>query len=572
MNAPRFLIQQPLCYTFLRVNRKMPVPHTVIKEGKHMAKKETSSDWKHQIAKAERKSRLARMKGSDGNKKKIELRSVWKKVVFSILAVLVVFALLIWLVSATGLLTRSVTALSVGGRKLTAADLNIVMGNMTASEQYGLAFTEEFQKILDQESDPDSGLTIREEFITQLMPSITFMYSALNEIEKQGFEPNEDQVAEMDKNAKSLEEQFTQMAITSGRSVSNLLKIYYGPGVTLRMIERDLRNSMLINYYEEAVREQADVSDSKVEDFYQENKDSLDVYSYYSYVFKLETDQDATADEKEEALEDLIKTADLALGDLTEIPFEETILKYVSEEEAAGIEENPDTLIHKKKGAGTMAGSLLSFLKDESRKQGDAEVIKGTSTVTLVQFIGRERDEFKPYSVRHILILNPEEEDGKTDEELKKEAEAILQEFLDGDRTEASFVKLVVAYSEDPGSKAAGGLYEDVSAGDMVSEFEQWCVEDGRKKGDTGIVKTSYGYHVMYFEGYGDEPELPGRIRESLKELHLTEWVEKVADKVEVRRHPFGMKFVGKTDFFSALFGRPPAEPQETDPQLEPLG
>lgn len=538
-----------------------------------MAKKETSSDWKHQIAKAERKSRLARMKGSDGNKKKIELRSVWKKVVFSILAVLVVFALLVWLVSATGLLTRSVTALSVGERKLTAADLNIVMGNMTASEQYGLAFTEEFQKILDQESDPDSGLTVREEFITQLMPSITFMYSALNEIEKQGFEPDEDQVAEMDKNAKSLEEQFTQMAITSGRSVSNLLKLYYGPGVTLRMIERDLRNSMLINYYEEAVREQADVSDSKVEEFYQEHKDSFDVYSYNSYVFKLETNEDATADEKEEALEDLVKTASLALGDLAEFSFEETVLKYVSEEEAAGIEENPDSLIHKKKGAGTMAGSLLSFLKDESRKQGDADVIKGTSTVTLVQFISRERDNFKPYSVRHILIRNPEEEDdARTDEELKKEAEAILQEFLDGDRTEASFVKLVVAYSEDPGSKATGGLYEDVSAGSMVSEFEQWCVEDGRKKSDTGIVKTDYGYHIMYFEGYGEEPELPGKIRESLKEIHLNAWLEQVSGNVEVTRHPFGMKFVGKTDFFSALFGRPPAEPKEIVPELTPLG
>ena len=277
-----------------------------------MAKKETSTDWKHQVARAERKSRLARMKGSDGHKKKIELRSVWKKVVLSILAVLIAFGLLVCLVSSTGLLTRSVTALTGGDRKLKAADLNIVIGNMAASEQYGLAFSEEFQKILDQESDPDSGLTIREEFINQILPSLAFMYSALNQIDAHVFEPDQDQMDEMDANAKSLEEQFTQMALTSGRSVSSLVKLYYGPGVSLRMIERDLRNSMLINYYEDFIRDQADLSDEKVEEFYQEYKDNLDVYSYYSYVFNLETDEDATADDKKEALDNLLKKTGMA--------------------------------------------------------------------------------------------------------------------------------------------------------------------------------------------------------------------------------------------------------------------
>ncbi len=538
-----------------------------------MAKKETSTDWKHQVARAERKSRLARMKGSDGHKKKIELRSVWKKIALSILAVLIAFGLLVWLVSSTGLLTRSVTALTVGDRKLKAADLNIVIGNMAASEQYGLAFSEEFQKILDQESDPDSGLTIREEFINQILPSLAFMYSALNEIDAQGFEPDQDQMDEMDANAKSLEEQFTQMALTSGRSVSSLVKLYYGPGVSLRMIERDLRNSMLINYYEDFIRDQADLSDEKVEEFYQEYKDNLDVYSYYSYVFNLETDEDATADDKKEALDDLVKTAGLALGDLEEFSFQETILKYLSEEEMAGLEEDPDALALKKERAGRISTAVLGFLKDGSLKQGDAKVIEGTSTVTLVQFIGRARDNFKPYSVRHILIRNPEDDaEAKTDEELKKEAEDVLKEYLDGDRTEASFVKLVIQHSQDPGSKAAGGLYEDVAAGTMVAEFENWCTEDGRKKGDTGIVKTVHGYHIMYFEGYGEEPELPGRIRESLKEIHLNEWVERISNDAQLTRHPFGMKFVGKTDFFSALFGRTPAEPKETIPELTPAG
>ena len=40
-----------------------------------------------------------------------------------------------------------------------------------------------------------------------------------------------------------------------------------------------------------------------------------------------------------------------------------------------------------------------------------------------------------------------------------------------------------------------------VATGDMVAEFEAWCYDTARKPGDTGIVKTEYGYHVMYFVG-----------------------------------------------------------------------
>ena len=33
----------------------------------------------------------------------------------------------------------------------------------------------------------------------------------------------------------------------------------------------------------------------------------------------------------------------------------------------------------------------------------------------------------------------------------------------------------------------------------MVEEFNDWCFDAARKPGDTGIVETPYGYHVMYF-------------------------------------------------------------------------
>ena len=46
---------------------------------------------------------------------------------------------------------------------------------------------------------------------------------------------------------------------------------------------------------------------------------------------------------------------------------------------------------------------------------------------------------------------------------------------------------------------ATGGLYTDVYVGRMVEPFENWCFDESRQYGDTGLVRTNYGYHIMYF-------------------------------------------------------------------------
>ena len=33
----------------------------------------------------------------------------------------------------------------------------------------------------------------------------------------------------------------------------------------------------------------------------------------------------------------------------------------------------------------------------------------------------------------------------------------------------------------------------------MVPEFNDWCFDPARQTGDYDLVKTDYGYHVMYF-------------------------------------------------------------------------
>ncbi len=115
-------------------------------------------------------------------------------------------------------------------------------------------------------------------------------------------------------------------------------------------------------------------------------------------------------------------------------------------------------------------------------------------------------------NVRHILIQPAAsyDDDGNatySDDawaEAEEEVQRIYDEWLNGEATEESFAALAEEYTMDPGSMTTGGLYEEVFPNQMVAEFNDWCFADDRAVGDHGIVKTSYGYHIMFFSGEGD--------------------------------------------------------------------
>ncbi len=119
----------------------------------------------------------------------------------------------------------------------------------------------------------------------------------------------------------------------------------------------------------------------------------------------------------------------------------------------------------------------------------------------------------KLVDVRHILFEikgGTEDENGAKTysdadwEVCRKQAEDTLNKWKAGAASEASFAELANALSEDPGSNTNGGLYTYVAPGQMVETFDAWCFDEARQPGDTGLVKSKFGYHVMYYVA-GDE-------------------------------------------------------------------
>ena len=125
---------------------------------------------------------------------------------------------------------------------------------------------------------------------------------------------------------------------------------------------------------------------------------------------------------------------------------------------------------------------------------------------------GLTKDAGKTIDVRHILLM-PENGTTGTDgypvysEEdwaaCEAEVQKIYDEWMAGDKSEESFADFAAKYSQD-GNAAQGGIYEDVTEGYMVPAFNDWCFDETRQFGDHGLVKTEYGYHIMFFVGSQD--------------------------------------------------------------------
>ena len=151
--------------------------------------------------------------------------------------------------------------------------------------------------------------------------------------------------------------------------------------------------------------------------------------------------------------------------------------------------------------------------------------------VVLMQKV--DHNDMKMVNVRHILIEiedlatdASEEDKALADTVAKTEAEKLLNQFLEGEKTPEKFGELATANTKDPGSVTTGGLYEDVYPGWAVKEFDDWCFDPERKVGDTGIVKTENGYHVMYLESFTERTFREYMIANQILTEDLEKWLE----------------------------------------------
>jgi peptidyl-prolyl cis-trans isomerase D len=131
--------------------------------------------------------------------------------------------------------------------------------------------------------------------------------------------------------------------------------------------------------------------------------------------------------------------------------------------------------------------------------------------------------------IRHILIAT----DATTnDAQAQAKATDVLKQLKAG----GDFAELAKKYSKDPGSAPKGGDLDFVTRGQMVKPFEDAAFS--LKTGETsGLVKTTYGYHILQVEAREDARVKPfAEVRDTLageySKTKAAEMMQQAADKV----------------------------------------
>jgi peptidyl-prolyl cis-trans isomerase D len=133
--------------------------------------------------------------------------------------------------------------------------------------------------------------------------------------------------------------------------------------------------------------------------------------------------------------------------------------------------------------------------------------------------------------VRHILLKTqgkPPADDAK----IKAQADDLLKQVKAG----ANFADLVKKYSEDPGSVSTGGEYTVQKNGQMVPEFENAAFT--LKPGQSEVIKTTYGYHIIQVMQHDDArvkpyDEVKAQLAGEWKKQKVNDVMQQISDKAQ---------------------------------------
>jgi parvulin-like peptidyl-prolyl isomerase len=141
-------------------------------------------------------------------------------------------------------------------------------------------------------------------------------------------------------------------------------------------------------------------------------------------------------------------------------------------------------------------------------RQKLAETLVTTDTVrqqVTDQVMAEANKQVLKGTVAHILISVPQGADAATDTAAKTKAEQVIERLNKGE----DFAALAKELSDDPGSKDKGGIYENVTQGQFVPEFDKVMFQD-LKPGETTKtpVKTQFGYHIIKLISRSEGPAM----------------------------------------------------------------
>lgn len=398
-----------------------------------------------------------------------------------------------------------------------------------------------------------------------------------------------------DEQKKTIDEQIESLKTSAGSagsdgegvSVDKYISDNYGDYCGLATIRKMLEQCYIAETYFSQKSIDIKVTPEEVQAYFDKHKEDYQQIPYASLQIAYESTDKKAADKAVKDGEKYAKQIK-SVKDIKKLMpkvCKDMLSQYISmgyfENEKEAVDALCETATTKSDSA--LPTAAVEWLFDESVKEGTVKSFNDTenSTVFVIMKTGALTvPEEEMYSVRHILIMpesDKKDEDGEstkdvkyTDEQWKaaeKKADEVYQKYLSSDKSEFAFASLAEEYSEDVNStsKGQGNSYGGsivTLLGQMTDSFEKWSTDDKRKYADTEIVKSEFGYHIMFFV-----EKTKTYLYDCEQQVH-SEKEDEFVHSFVIKKHNSGMK---KTKVAEPVSGTDGADTQTEFDSEEPV-
>jgi len=474
-------------------------------------------------------------------------------------------------VNNSGIIDRNTLAATTGEHSLNSVQMNYYLndyirqwasGYGDSLATYAAMMGLDVETPIDEQiQNKETGETWADYFLKGALDNAKNNYALFDKAMAEGFTLSEEEQANLDLTASQLE----LSAMYSGYSKPDqYLRALYGYGSDVDSYKEYIKVSAIASAYYNKYMTDLTYTDEDLRAHEKEHPNDYTSLSYASYYVSISsyltggtTDENGAKvySEDEKAAAAAKAEADvqtlLASKDVVELDSNVAALEINKDKKDAASTKGESVLYPQIPSAisawlidpARVEGEITKIANESTSKDADGNETKTLNGYYVVIFQGRNENKEPLANVRHLLIKF---KNGTTDSSgntvysdeakatAKAEAERLLQVWKDGEATEESFIALVKEHSDDSSAKD-GGLFEDIHpASSYVPSFLAWSTDPDRVAGDTGVIVSDYGYHVMYYVSDDEVNYRDYMITEELRATDTEKWYESIVDAATI--------------------------------------
>ncbi|MDR2502517.1 MAG: hypothetical protein LBC78_04635, partial [Oscillospiraceae bacterium] len=404
----------------------------------------------------------------------------------------VALALIALLLSDTGFARRIIPAASSGRLRLSVAEYNYFY-HKTLTE-----YEESFRATFGPDADellPDFNYSLQSQIYDDATGETWYEYalrmtdSRMEETAKAYSAARDADFALPDSDAEQIEAEIRSVRLiaeNSKMSVSKYLSGQYGKGVTEAVYRKMLEYAALGEAYKEHVRLSIDFTAEQLEEYYSANTNKLDTFTYrYVHI----------AGKKDDA-QSLAQAHVRAESFIEDVTSEEDFIAEARELDSGKYALPASTL--RRYTGGLLGDTYGVWMRDQSRKYGDMEIIDAVAGTYVMFYIDRSDNDYD--TVSYVLITT--ENDANNPELAERTARETYNKVKDGVYDADALLTLA---QQAALVDATDGFFENGPRQNGYEALNEWLFDSGKNPGDYDVIyDEAYGWHFVYYYAEGD--------------------------------------------------------------------